>query len=101
MILQIQENDACQGEQAKITHVFFFLPPGCRPPPSKWRASRGMPRMVHFAGTFRVDAVNQTRYAIPQMPAIAVYFERDCYCVSTSSAVWHSGPSFVAIAQIE
>ena len=41
--------------------------------------------MVHFAGTFRVDAVNQTRYAIPQMPAIAVYFERDCCCVSTSS----------------
>ena len=37
--------------------------------------------------TFRVDAVNQTRYAIPQMPAIAVYFERDCSCVSTSSAV--------------
>ena len=46
-----------------------------------------MPRIVHFAGTFRVDAVNQTRYAIPQMPAIAVYFERDCSCVSTSSAV--------------
>ena len=47
-----------------------------------------MPRMVRFASTFRVDAVNQTRYAIPQMPAIAVYFERDRYCVSTSSAVW-------------
>ena len=57
-----------------------------------------MPRMVHFAGTFRVDAVNQTRYAIPQMPAIAVYISNE-----TATASAHrqrsgtQGPSFVAI----
>ena len=75
-----------------------FLLPLPRPPRSLWRASRGMPRMVHFAGTFRVDAVNQTRYAIPQIPAIAVYFERRLLLRQhIVSGLATQGPSFVAI----